>query len=375
MKSRPRSDEAGARRITLVLGCLALSAWACTGDEPAGPSTNPRVAAASASVAYTVRDLGTLGGPSSRASDINKAGIVVGLSTTASGATHAFRWQTGVMTDLGTLSGGGASAATAINRAGVIVGWSENRFGGTRAMQWSGDSKRSLGTLGGRHSRAEDINDSGWIVGWSQTQSGETHAFLWRNGRMLDLGTLGGSLSIATGINNAGVVVGYSTKTGGGVAKQFAFRWKDGVMRALPSLPGTESGNYARASAIMGGRIVGEGAPDEADGDFSHVLIWDSGVMTDLGRLGGDYARAEDVNADGVVVGLIDYHPPDCDVMDAFVWSDGELAVLPVLGGENSFAGAAAINRSGTIVGFSETDIGSSDCELGQVHAALWTAN
>ena len=161
MKSRPRSDEAGARRITLVLGCLALSAWACTGDEPAGPSTNPRVAAASASVAYTVRDLGTLGGPSSRASDINKAGIVVGLSTTASGATHAFRWQTGVMTDLGTLSGGGASAATAINRAGVIVGWSENRFGGTRAMQWSGDSKRSLGTLGGRHSRAEDIN--AWI--------------------------------------------------------------------------------------------------------------------------------------------------------------------------------------------------------------------
>jgi probable HAF family extracellular repeat protein len=377
----PREEPRIARwpRIVLPFGLLALSVWACTEDRPTEPSTEVRTSTAAVATTYTVRDLGTLGGPSSGASDINNAGVVVGQSATGTGAKHAFRWQNGFMTDLRALRGGTNSAATAINRNGVIVGWSEIEGGATRAVRWEDGAKRNLGTLGGTASSATDINDSGWIVGYSLTQGGETHAFLWRTGVMTDLGTLGGSLSVATGINSAGAIVGYSTKAAGLIVKQFPFRWKDGVMHELPSLPGTATAisTFARPAAIVAGRIVGEGAPEEADGDWSHALMWDGRILTDLGflGLGTGYARAEDVNSDGLVVGSVNHHLPDCASTEAFVWKDGEVTVLPWLGGENGFAAAAAINRTGLIVGSSETSTGSSDCVLGDVHATLWKPN
>jgi probable HAF family extracellular repeat protein len=51
---------------------------------------------------------------SSQANAINAAGQIVGVSSTAKpGHIHAFLWQNGAMTDLGTL-GGGYSNALAI---------------------------------------------------------------------------------------------------------------------------------------------------------------------------------------------------------------------------------------------------------------------
>jgi probable HAF family extracellular repeat protein len=278
------------------------------------------------------------------------------------------------MTDLRTLTYGINSTATAVNRYDVIVGWSELAWGAARAVRWTNGTRRNLGTLGGRDSKATDINNSGWIVGYSQTQNGQTHAFLWRDGVMTDLGTLGGSLSLATAINSEGVIVGYSTKEPGVLAKEYGFRWKDGVMRELPSMPGT-AWAYTRPLAIRAGRIVGEGAPEEANGDWSNALIWEGGVLTNLGHLGGDYARAVDVNAAGLVVGNVEHNTPDCNVSDAFVWKDGQLGILPTLNGINEHAVATAINRTGLIAGFSETAAGASDCELGDIHAALWTPN
>ena len=80
-----------------------------------------------ADVQYTITDIGTFGGTSSRANGINNRGQVVGYAYTSGDATyHAFRTAANqpinpATDDLGTL-GGTESAAYAINDIGQVVG-------------------------------------------------------------------------------------------------------------------------------------------------------------------------------------------------------------------------------------------------------------
>ena len=121
--------------------------------------------------AYAVTDLGWLPGfASSYANALNEAGDIAGCQTTSAGVSHAFFWENGVMTDLGTL-GGANSQAYGINDLDQVVGWAE-----TGAVYANGDA----------------------II----------HAFLWQSGAMTDLGTLAGGVSGAFDINNNGQVVG-----------------------------------------------------------------------------------------------------------------------------------------------------------------------
>lgn len=61
------------------------------------------------------------GGTSARARDVNQRGVVVGLSRTAAGDLHGFRWFRGRMEDLGPLAGK-TSLARAVDRNGRIAG-------------------------------------------------------------------------------------------------------------------------------------------------------------------------------------------------------------------------------------------------------------
>jgi probable HAF family extracellular repeat protein len=116
--------------------------------------------------------LGTLGGQSSYAADINEDGWVVGRAGTSDGGSHAFLYQAGVMRDLGTPPGAVSSDALGINNLGQIVG--------TAIMD---------------------------------PTNGTSHAFLWEEGVMYDLNTRippnsGWKLEMACAINDRGLIVG-----------------------------------------------------------------------------------------------------------------------------------------------------------------------
>ena len=158
-------------------------------------------------------DLGaTLGGPNNVANAVNVPGHVVGYADLPVGPVHhAFLWNGGVTTDLGSL--GGNSEAFAINAGDVVVGRSELASGAQHAFRYIGGVMQDLGTLGGSSSEATDVNASGVVVGWAETSEGVRHAFIWREGVMTDLehavpaGT-GWALQAATGIADLNGIVG-----------------------------------------------------------------------------------------------------------------------------------------------------------------------
>lgn len=202
-----------------------------------------------------MQNLGTLPGwPHSWGWGISADGrVVVGDVTTGAGPKRAFRWESGVMQELGTLPSIPYSSGVDVSFDGsVIVGVAHYPF---RAFRWVNGIIQDLGTLGGNESWARGVSANGQvIVGLSRNAQGWWRAFRWESGVMQDLGTLGGPQSSALGISADGlVVVGWAQDPQG---QWRAFRWVNGVMQNLGTLPG-QSVSLAAATSANGEIVVG----------------------------------------------------------------------------------------------------------------------
>ncbi len=93
----------------------------------------------------------------------------------------------------------------------------------------------------------------------------------------------------------------------------------------------------------------------------AQALAQDALSVANLGKLGGRWATAYDVNARGMVVGDAELEDEQAD--RAFLWVDGRMQDLGTLGG--ALSAARAIDDGGRVVGWSLT-------ASGRQHATLW---
>jgi probable HAF family extracellular repeat protein len=231
----------------------------------------------------------------------------------------------------------------------------------------NGYAVMDLGSLvEGGASQASDINLSGQVVGWADAGGGNEHAFLWQNGLMTSLGTLGGNVSRAAGLNDRGQVVGFSNLGGSTVAYR-AFlltpedtdlngtpdRWfrdtnADGandLMLNLGTLGGTNPISVAR-DINNRGQVVGNASGDSKSGSFNRAFMWQDGVMSILGTLGGNYSLASAINDAGQVTGM---STDAISNQHTVLWTNGSLVDLGM-----SY-GATDINHTGQVIDSNES--------------------
>jgi len=296
---------------------------------------------------YTITDLGPL-----EPTGINSWAQVIGNYN-----GRAYTWtKWGGFRNLGLLPGGTFSQATAINDRGWVVGTGNGP--GIVISPFPGRSN-------------EQCNDLTQPFLWTPSQG------------MLALGAVAVSSSLSSwcglpfhgsGLNDSGQVVGYNDDMG--TTYQDAFIWTRSAGMTLlgPNYPPSMTHDIN-----MKGEIAGEACTNSIE--IGHASTWKDDTRTDLGTLDAGANTTEELwasGADGVdnvgrVVGwsstlpvYIAYQGYQTVPVHAVIWnSSGVIRDLGTLGGDTSSA-AYKINLFGLVIGSS----GNFDWAMWQPHGA-----
>ncbi len=337
-----------------------------------------------AAPAYSVIDVGSLGGTITEAVGINDNGDIVGEAEISSSTTieHAFLYHhaSGSMVDLGA-PGGSQSEAFSINDSGSIIGevYGSVINHGTywRPVVWL----TSGGTLSlegpypngyGLYVTPNGISNTGLIVGQGYINDvAADRAVLYKNNTITNLGMLGGNVSDANAISPQGVyIAGTSAVKGATTATNFlpthAFLYRNGTRTDLGALPG---GTYSTSTGVNNkGNVVGYSwigqtgncVPSPYTPVIQHAFVSVNGKMTDLGNLANKTtcnSIAEGINDSGEIVGTSDaITTTDVQQVErAFLNAGGQLYSLTFLDwgdpawGYVRFTDAVGINCNGWI--------------------------
>ncbi|MCH7472045.1 hypothetical protein IIA79_03730 [bacterium] len=294
---------------------------------------------------YIIIDLGTLG-PSgtdptgaelSWANDVNHWGHVVGRTTYPEGNFTGFLWRNGQMEKIGNL-GGGQGEAMALNDFDQVVGnaqLGEDQNFLTHAFFWENGQISDLGSLADT-SFAYDINNAGVIVGETDVDV-EGHPLIEDHpctfsisGGINDLGTFGSTQftrredGVALAINQLGQIIGRTTDYGdSGNGNGFISLGPGGGLVLLPyevihfGEPQPDYYSSMRGinnrGQIVGGNYVMEvvGGPTGGTGIHAKGSFYNSNFLTALGLPGTEEwleSNGTSINDAGVIVGYAENH-------------------------------------------------------------------
>ena len=355
---------------TLALSVILLnqSLLVGKGKPPKDPPPPPPVPA----IFYEIQLLGTFGGNTSAAYDINKSGEVVGFADTSDLEPHAFVYSdrfggTFRMVDLNKeidpASGWILEYAQGINNLGEIVG--EGLLNGkTRAFRFSPPWTAADGTVfaativalpvpaDSLASSAMEINEHGDISGMIEDAGEIRNIVRWdASGQTVVLGTPFQSGPIA--INDSREVAA----TLGSWPKELrAFRFDPTSAEAnvdigLLGIATEECYDVSIARDLNNaGTVVGQSTTDAkvsgrkkrqtvTCGPAHAFRYTDANGVEDLGTLGGEASYAWGINNSGDIVGISDIDPDNPFLEDVFLYTETDLD------GDGQMEGMISVNQ------------------------------